>query len=514
MLAHIAVGPRPNCDADRKAVVSCVSVRSRNLSTALVGIGLACTVAACGSASSGAPSGGPLSTELSYLPAGSPVVATITTDPNSAPVKNLAVLLSKFQVASLLTNSLKQQLQKQGLSYDTDIKPLLGNPVAVGTQETTTQAGNKLKAIVVWVTKDASKLNAIVTDRSVGDRKIGSHDGATLYTNRDGSSVFAVDGATVVGADTQAVLKAALDRHANGGGMSPTELNRELAGLPSGSLIRVSGNVKALLATPQAAKARLVPWVAAINTYGVAISPTATGMSLDWNVDTTGRPLTPAQLPIAAGSAAPALVSGGSGSLGIRDPAQIATFVESTLQAVDPTQYGQFVAALGALKSGYGIDVTGALGQLTGDLITAGQGQISLFRAGVSDPASVSRTLAAVQSHIQIFSPNVHMRSVGGGFYAVTSPSLNLTVGVVGNQIVAGNASPARLRVFAAAPTAPSSGHGAIAFNSNLSQAIKLTGGLVKSAQAQLILSELRQFSGWLAASPSALTGNLTVTVK
>jgi hypothetical protein len=490
-------------------------VRSRNrLSTALVGIGLACALAACGSVSSDAPSGSPLATELSYLPPGSPVVATITTDPNSAPVKNLGVLLSKFQVASLLTNSLKQQLQKQGVNYDTDIKPLLGNPVAVGTVETTTAAGNKLKGIAVWVTSDASKLNALVSNRSLGDRKVGSHDGATLYTSRDGSTVIAVDGATVVGADTQALVNAALDRHANGGGMTVSEYNQQLAGLPSGSLVRVSGNVKALLATPQAAKARLVPWVAAINSYGVAITPTSTALSLDWKVDTTGRQLTPAQLPIAAGSAAPALISGGSGSFGIRDPAQIVAFVESAIQAVDPTEYAQFVAALGALRGAYGIDVTGTLGQLTGDLITAGQGQVTLIRAGVTDGASVSQTLAALRSHIQAFSPKVHMRSVGGGFYAVTSPSVNLTVGVVGNQIVAGTVSPARLRAFASASTAPSAGHGAIAFNASLSQALKLTGGLVKSAEAQLVLRELKQFSGRVAATPSALTGNMTVTVK
>jgi hypothetical protein len=235
---------------------------------------------------------------------------------------------------------------------------------------------------------------------------------------------------------------------------------------------------------------------------------------VDWKVDTTGRQLTPAQLPIAAGDTPPALAAGQSGSFGIRDPAQIATFVESAVQAVNPSGYGQFLTALGALKSAYGIDVTGALGQLTGDLITAGQGQTSLIRAGVTDPASVRQTLAALQSHIHLFSPKIQMSSIGGGFYTVKSPTVTLTVGVVGNQIVAGNASPARLRAFAAAPTAPAGGHGAIALNADLSQALKLTGGLVKSAQAQLVLSELKQFSGWIEATPSALTGNLSLTIK
>lgn len=486
-------------------------VRSgKRVSKALVGIGLACALTACGSASS-SPTSGPLSTELSYLPAGSPVVATITTDPNSAPVKNLGALLAKFQVANLIVSSLKQKLQQQGLSYDTDVKPLLGNPVAVGTVQTSTATGTKLKGVGVWVTNNANKLNTLVTRN---DHKIGSHGGATLYTGRDGSSVLAVDGATLVIADTQALVTAALDRHANGGGMTQSAYNQLTAGLPAGALVDVSGNVKALLATPQAAKARLVPWVAAINSYGVAISTTSTGMSVDWKVDTTGRQLTPSQLPFAAGSTAPALIAGGSGSFGIRDPAQIVSFIESTLQAVDPNEYGQFVAALGALRSAYGIDATGALGQLTGDLITAGQGQVSQIRAGVSDPASVSKTLAAVQAHIQAFSPKVQMKPVGGGFYLVTSPTLTVNVGVVGSQLVAGNTSVAKLRAFAAEPTTPSTGHGAIAFNASLSQALKLTGGLVKSAEARLVVSELNSFSGWLAATPSALTGNLTLTVK
>ena len=447
------------------------------------------------------------------MPPRSPVVATIATDPNSAPVKNGSALLTKFQVASLLTLALKQELQKQGLNYDTDIKPLLGNPVVVGGIETA-GAGSKLKGVGVWITKDAGKLKALVTKSSSGDRKIGSHDGANVYRSKDGSNVLAVDGATLVIADTQALVEGALDRHANGGGMTLSEYNQEISGLPSGALARVSGNVAPLLATPQTAKARQIPWVAAIKGYALSITPTSNGLSLDWKVDTSGRQLTASQLPLAAGSTAPALASGGPGSFGIRDPAQIASFVESAVGAVNPTGYAGFQAALGALRNGFGIDATGALAQLTGDLITAGEGQISLIRAGVSNPASVSRTLANVQKHIHSLSPSVGMRPAGGGFYEVTSPSLTFAVGLVGNQLVAGNASIAKLHAFAIKPTTPSGGHGAIAFSESLPQVLKLTGGLVHSAQAQLILSQLNHFSGWLANTTSALTGNALVTIK
>lgn len=509
-------GPSPSASELRHAVgegrTLSGKVRRRWFSMFLGGLALACVLAACGSASSSAPSN-PLATELSYIPSGSPVVATIATDPNSAQVKNLSALLTKFQVLNLLTSSLKQELQKQGLSYDADIKPLLGNPVVAGGIYTG-GAGSTLKGVGVWVTKDAGKLKTLVTKPSTGAHKLGSHDGATLYRSRDGSSVLALDGPTLVVGDTQAVVKGALDRHANGGGVTVSQFDQQISGLPSNPLVQVSGNLAAVLATQQAAKARQIPWVAAIKGYAVSFTPTSNGISLDWKVDTTGRHLTNAQLPLAAGSAAPALAAREAGSLGIRDPAQIATFIESALQAANPNAYAQFQAALGALRRGFGIDVSGALSQLTGDLITAGQGSVSLIRAGVSNPAVVSQTLANLQKHIQTLSAQTTMRPVGHGFYLVTNPSLTFAVGLVGNQLVAGNASVARLRAFAAEPTKPSGGRGAISFSESLPQVLKLTGGLLHSAQAQLILSQLNDFSGWIANTPSALTGNALVTIK
>jgi hypothetical protein len=470
----------------------------------------ACVLAACGSASSAAPSN-PLASALSYIPSGSPVSATIVTDPNSAPVQNLSTLLTKLQVASLLTSAVNKELQKQGLSYGADIKPLLGNPVAIGSIETA-GAGSKLEGIGAWVTKDASKLNKLVS--SDGSKKIGSHDGATLYRSRDSQNVLAVDGPTLVVANTQALVNAALDRHKNGGGMSVSQYTQQVAGLPAHGLVQVFGNVAPLLATPRAATARQIPWVASIKGYGVAINTTSSGISLDWKIDTTGRQLTAAQLPLAAGSAAPALASGEPGSLGIRDPAQIAAFAESAVQAADPTAYAQFQAALGALRNGFGIDVTGALGQLTGDLITAGEGQVSLIRAGVANPAVVSQTLANLAKHIGSLAAGTSMRPLGGGFYLVSRKSLTFAVGLVGNQLVAGNASVSKLRAFATNPTTPSGGHGAIAFNESLQQTLKLAGAFLHSAQAQLILSQLKSFSGWIGNTPSALTGNLLLTIK
>ena len=195
--------------------------------------------------------------------------------------------------------------------------------------------------------------------------------------------------------------------------------------------------------------------MAAIKGYAVSISPTSNGVSLDWKVDTTGRPLSAAQLPLAPGSTAPALASGEPGGLGIRDPAQIAAFVESAVQAVNPNGYAQFQAALGALRRGFGIDVTGALGKLTGDLITAGEGQTSLIRAGVSDPAAVRQTLSNLQKHIHSFSPNINMRPRRRRLLPDHQSITDCRGGIGGQSIGRRDASIAKLRAFATKPTRP-----------------------------------------------------------
>jgi hypothetical protein len=482
----------------------------RRLLMLVGGLVLACALAACGSASSGSSVSNPLATELSYLPPNSPLVAAIATDPNSASIKSANALLARFQLGSLLVSALKQKLQQQGINYDTDIKPLFGNPaVLAGLSATLTATTNSQNFVAVWITHDADKLNALVTKPAAGLSKIGTHAGATLYRSHSGNTVAAIDGPTLVVADTQAQVDAALDRHANGGGMTQAQYSQEVGGLPASPLLEVFGNVKASLANSNNAAALRVPWVAAITSYALSMNATSTGFSLDWRVNTNGRQLSASQLPFAAGTSAPNLASGGSGSFAIRDPAQLFSFFESTLQAADPAAYSRLLSGVSALRGAAGVDFNRVVALLTGDLITGREGASTVVRAGVSDPKLAAQTLATLQRH-----PNLHMTPVGGGFYTVQSQGKTVTVGIVGSQFVAGAVSAAQLRAFATAPTVPSGGHGAIVFRASLSQSLGRIASLVRSPQAQAILSQLGQFSGWMGVTPSALTGDATVTVK
>ena len=472
---------------------------------------VACALVACGSRSPAAPSN-PLTTELSYLPANSPLVMMLATDPSSGAVKNANALLGKFEVAGFLESALKQKLQQEGINYDTDIRPLLGNPVVLGTSQPTLSGSNP-PFIAAWVTKDAGALTALVNKKDAGARKVGTHDGATIYSFRTGA--LAIDGATAVIADTPAKVDAALDRHADNTGMTQSVYSQEVAGLPKTPLFEVFGDLKETLSTPQAASARRVPWVAALDGYAVAFSAGSSGLELDYRLDTTGQALTAAQLPIAAGSTPPGLITSGAGSLGLRDPAQLISFVESAEQAANPTGLASFLKGVAAIRAKTGVDVNSLLSQLSGDLVSTSQGHTDLVRAAVSSPTAVSQMFAKLQSHLRSLSPKLSATSIGAGFYALKEGSKTYNVGVVGNQIVAGNATPAALRQFAAEPVAPAAGaHGALAFRVSLQQALHLTGNLVHAPEATLILSQLGDVTGWLSASPGALTGSATLSIK
>ena len=471
-------------------------------------------LAACGSSSSSsAAAGSPLTTALSYLPANSPLVMTLATDPSSGAVKNANALLAKFQLAGFLESALKEKLELEGINYDTDIRPLLGNPVVLGTSDPTLSGSNP-PFVAAWVTKDAGALSALVQKKGAGAQKIGTHDGSTIY--KFSSGVLAVDGPTAVIADTSSQLDAALDRHADNTGMTQSAYSRETAGLPSAPLFEVFGDLRETLSMPKEASARRIPWVAALDGYAVAFTAGSTGLQLDYRLDTAGQPVAPAQLPIAAGTSPPTLIANAAGSFGLRDPAQLIAFVESAEQATSPAAYARFLKAAASIRAKTGVDVNSLPSQLSGDLISASQGHTDLVRVGVSNPAAVSAAFAKLQAHVHSLSPKLSATPIGAGFYALKEgSSKTFDVGVVGNQIVAGNATPAALRQFAAEPTAPAAGaQGALAFRVSLQQALRLTGGLLHSPQATLVLSQLGDLTGWLAASPNAMTGSATLSIK
>jgi len=102
----------------------------------------------------------------------------------------------------------------------------------------------------------------------------------------------------------------------------------------------------------------------------------------------------------------------------------------------------------------------------------------------------------------------------GAGFYT-TKQRRPLTVGVVGSQLVIGRAPAAALRSFASAPSTSASGaQGTLTYRVSLQQLAQLALKRRPSQLEQAILASLGDYSGWLKATTSALTGNATLAFK
>jgi hypothetical protein len=472
------------------------------LSLALVG---------CGSSSK---SGSPLPTELSYFPSGSPLVLTIETDPDGSAIKGVSALVSRFPLASFGEAALKSKLQQAGINYDSDLRPLFGNPIAIGATGSTLSGAAAHHFLVVWITKDGDKLKALIK-KIPRMHSTGSHAGATIYQS-GGATALAVDGSTALLAPSVADVDAALDRHAHSGGVSESDYARAFTGLPSGGAVRLFGNLTTILSQPSAANARQIPWVAALRGYAATVSASSSGLTFNYRLDTTGASLTSSQLPFAPGTTAPALAGDLPITVGIHDPAQIATFIESAAQTTSPGGYGKFLRNQAAIRRKTGADLNDIVKLMTGDLIIGSDTKATMGRAQVSDPAAAQAALAKLMSAPRaVFGAGTRVHKGVGGYAVTSADGSTVYIGVVGNELVVGKATLAQLRDFATAPTSPAAGaQGTVAFRIALAQLLHLALQRSLPSQVQQILSSLGDLTGWLASSQSGVTGSATLALK
>jgi hypothetical protein len=485
--------------------------------TLALGAVLALVLSACGSSSSSAPAN-PLQTTLSYFPSQTPFVLTVATKPSAQAASEEQQLQARLPVLGLGRAALISRLAQLGVNYNQDLKPLAGNPVAIGDPNPSIQAFRN-EFLIVWMAKDASKLNALLKKLG-GLTAAGSHDGAKLY--RASSAALAVTGATILFSKSMADVTAALDRHEHGGGLTSSQYSNAVSGLPQDAAIHIFGDLTAALSTPQEAKARRIPWVAALRSYGATLGYSSSGLTIQFRLDTGGRTLTPSQVPLATGSTPANVVSGLPVQVGLVNPSQIFSFIEGAEQATSPLSYAKFLKQQAVVRRRTGIDINTLIAQFQGDLVMDSDTHTTLGRAGLRDPASVTRVLAKLASAKGGLGTGPSLQSLGGGLYTFQPPGRRVLFTVSANQLVFGFAAAGRqmqastLRSFAAAPSAPLPGaSGALSFRISLSQLLSLTAGAQTATPlARQILGLLGDFSGSVAAAPSALTGKATLAIK
>ena len=406
----------------------------------------AIAVAGCGSDDRG--SGG-LGATLSYVPADTPFAISIDTDLEGEQWKSADAILNRFPGADVIKNLLKAQLSmgQEGVEFDKDIKPLLGNPAVISATDVTSflSPSEESSFVAALEVNDTDKLDSLI--EKTGAKKQGEVAGATVYQDQDTS--FAVDDDMVVLAGSRELLDAALKRADGGDSLSEDDFDKGLEGLPDDALARVYVDVQGLLGqSDDAAAARKIEWVDALRTLGLTVSAEKDSIDVEFNLRTESDDLTDEDLPVASGDEAAKVVQRpGEIGVGLRDPGQLVAFIESALQAVDPDSYGQYEQAKRALSAKLDLDVDKDLiGQLTGNLsVSATIGGEFGVRAEVKDPDAFAKSLAKVADALPDFGVGGKVTRAGDLYTLHGSDGPSFVFGVVnGALVVATDAARAR----------------------------------------------------------------------
>jgi len=154
---------------------------------------------------------------------------------------------------------------------------------------------------------------------------------------------------------------------------------------------------------------------------------------------------------------------------------------------------------------------------LTGNLNVESDTHTTIARAQVTSPSAVAAMLTKLANAPNggALTNSSHLSSLGGGLYALKTSKQTLALGVIGNQLVIGKATPAQLGSFASAPTASATrATGSVTFQIALADLLHITLKQPPSATVQQFYSLLGDITGSASATTGGLTGTATLGFK
>jgi Protein of unknown function (DUF3352) len=483
---------------------------------------LAVAVAGCGGDDSG--SGG-LSSALSYVPADTPFAVAIDTDLGDDQYKSLDAILNRFPGADTIKSLLKAQLSmgQEGVDFDEDIKPLLGNPAVISATNVTSFLSDSDESgfVAALEVKDKDALDSLI--EKTGAKDEGEVAGATVYQDQDTS--FAVKDDVVVLAGSRELLEAALQRADGGDSLSEDDFDKGLDGLPGDALARVYVDVQGLLGQGEGARnARKIEWVDALRTLGLTISAQEQSIDVEFNLRTEGD-LTEEDLPLASGDQAAQVVQRpGEIGVGLRDPRQLVAFFESALQALDPQSYGDYEQGKRAISAKLDLDVDKDLiAQLTGNLSVSAtiRGEFGI-RAEVKDPEAFAKTVDKAARALPELGSGLGVEGVrrSGDLYEVRlSGGSSFVFGMAGGALVAATDAARAHQLAAAKPEPVEGASGSLVVRADAE-------GIARQVLAQLapqfnipapvvpvFAKPFDELLGWVTTTTDGMKGKLSLTL-
>ena len=159
---------------------------------------------------------------------------------------------------------------QEGVDFDKDIKPLLGNPAVISATDVTSFLSDTADSgfVAALQVKDKDALDSLV--EKTGAKKQGEVAGATVYQDRDTS--FAVNDDMVVLAGSRELLEPRSSAPTPVTGCPRATSTRGSRACPRTPSRGSTWTCRACSARATAKSARKIPWVAALRTLGLTVS--------------------------------------------------------------------------------------------------------------------------------------------------------------------------------------------------------------------------------------------------
>lgn len=461
---------------------------------------------------------------LGYFPRDAPFVAAVETDPDGDQIKQTKSLLGRFSLGGLLAGRLERMAGFRSIDYERDVRPQLGAPLVIGLPRPAVRKAIAKTLVAAMRVKHPIRVRQALL-RQPGMRGDGKSSGTRIYEDRRASRYAAVDGDALVVAASRSLLEQALAMHRSGKRMHEAGFDRDLGGLPDGALVRASADPRAMIgADRRLLPALSVKWIASMRRLGATLKAYSDGVALDFRLVTDAGSLTAADLPLAPkGGAIPLIGRKDELQVGVREPWRLARFAAAVWRAIAPSD-----AARARKLEPQGVDLEHQLPRHLADVAVLAIDPLSrafAARATLHDPADVRTGIQAVApvlpdigAVLGVPALGVATPQPGESFYALAKPSGKTVVfGVVGNTLVAAS-DASRAADLASEPThtAPAPKAAAVVTADARQLAAKLLGrqlGGAAALAAPLLVSGLRDLTGWLVIARAGLRGHLKLTV-
>jgi Protein of unknown function (DUF3352) len=362
-------------------------------------------VVASGCGSSGDAGSRSAGDALAYLPADAATVLLVSTDVDGEQWEEVdehilrRLLAEESDREVSLDEYAEKTFSEIGLDWQDDVKPLLGNDIAIGI------SGDPLSfdvsvgesALVAALDTRGDDIDEVLEKADL--RPQGEMSGATLYRyeDRDEPGVAVEDGVLVI-ADDQEGLREALARRDSADGLDEETVQEALADLPSDSPLRGFGTLEGLAEQEPFRRFADVGFLQVLETWAVAVRFQQEELKAEIAVRLDEERIEEEDLPVVTGEESPEIVprdteiSGGN-----LNQSQTTAFLLRAVQAAYPNS--RFVRAVDALDEDLDISFEEEiLRQFNGPSASyvSPDGRTFAARSEVRDPEALRKLLPRI----------------------------------------------------------------------------------------------------------------------